>query len=104
MNIARETWWRTQRWYTALQAHPFGIDDLDQSIPYKLVPEQAVQFYAQSAALVACVLESKRWGLDQLFDALTRRAGVAAETITYDLPEVEQASFLRGCLERWLAK
>jgi hypothetical protein len=101
MNVANETWWRDRRWYRALLDHPFGIDDLDESIPYQLVPDQAVLFYAQSAALVACVLETKAWGLDALFGALQRRAGVSGETLIYELPEVEHASFLRGCLERW---
>jgi hypothetical protein len=100
MNIAGETWWQTRRWYSAILDHPFGIDDLDESIPYQLVPDQAVQFYAQSAALVACVLESKRWGLDALFNAL-RPAGTAGDTLRYDLPEVGRVSFLRSCLERW---
>jgi len=101
MNIASETWWRERRWYTALLERPFGIDDLDESIPYKLAPDQAVLFYAQSAALVACVLESKGWRLEALFNALLRRTAASGETVGYELPEVEHASFLRGCLERW---
>jgi hypothetical protein len=102
MNIARETWWRDRRWYSALLDHPFGIDDLDEAIPYKLVPDQAVQFYAQSAALVTCVLESKSWEPDALFKALRGRVGGSAESLIYELPEVGQPSFLRGCLKRWL--
>jgi hypothetical protein len=74
MNVANETWWRAERWYKAMLDHPFGIDDLDQSIPYRLEPEQAAQFYAQSAALVACVLESKGWGLDTCDTGGTRSA------------------------------
>jgi len=101
MNIASETWWRERRWYTALLERPFGIDDLDESIPYKLAPDQAVLFYAQSAALVACVLESNGWRLEALFNALLRRTAASGETVGYELPEVEHASFLRGCLERW---
>ena len=101
MNIAGESWWRQRRWYRALLDRPFGIDDMDESIPYKLVPAQALLFYAQSAALVACLLETKHWELDALFQALRPGSGEAGETLVYELPEVEQALFLRRCLEHW---
>ena len=101
MNIAREMWWYERRWFSTLLEHPLGIDDLDATIPYKLAPDQAVQFYAQSAALVLCVLETKHWELDALFNALQPRPGSSEETLVYELPEVGRASFLRGCLERW---
>jgi hypothetical protein len=101
MNLAQETWWRERRWLTALLDHPFSMDDLDDHVPYKLVPDQALQFYAQSAALVACVLDSRHWEPDALLAALLQRANGGGETLSYDLPEVEYPSFLRGCLERW---
>jgi len=43
---------------------------MDQSIPYKLSPQQAVAFYVQSAALVECVLRKRNWQLKELFVAL----------------------------------
>lgn len=89
------------RWLAALLDHPLAIDDLDERVPYKLVPEQALEFYAQSAALVACVLERRHWGLDALFAALGQRANDGGETLIYELPEVEFPSFLRGCVQRW---
>jgi hypothetical protein len=101
MTVAQENWWMDRRWLEALLDHPIGIDDLDQRVPYKLVPEQALEFYAQSAALVACVLDRRHWDLDELFSALHQRANNGAEALIYELSEVEYPSFLRGCVERW---
>jgi len=101
MNLAQEMWWMDRRWLTALLDHPFGMDDLDERVPYKLVPEQALQFYAQSAALVACVLDRHHWEPDALLAALLQGANSGGGTLSYELPEVEYPSFLRGCLERW---
>jgi hypothetical protein len=42
--------------------------------PYKLVPEQALEFYTPSAALVACVLDRHHWQPDTLLAALLGRA------------------------------
>jgi hypothetical protein len=96
MNIAHESWWRDPQLLQALLSNRFDQEDMDQSIPYKLPPQQAVAFYVQSAALVECVLRKRNWGLRALFLAL--RAGVAEDTLTYDLPELAQSSFLRDCL------
>lgn len=101
MNLAQENWWMDQRWLSALLDHPLGIDDLDERVPYKLVPEQALEFYAQSAALVACVLDRHHWQPDALFAALRNGANNGGETLVYELPEIEYPSFLRGCVERW---
>jgi hypothetical protein len=101
MHVAGETWWQSRQWLAPLVEQPFGSDDLDSTIPYKLGPDQAVQFYAESAALVACVLEARHWNLQALFDALRRGAQGSPEEMTYYLPEVSRRSFVRSCLERW---
>ncbi|HEX7453127.1 MAG TPA: hypothetical protein VF294_12610, partial [Polyangiaceae bacterium] len=98
MNIAHETWWRDPKLLQALLSNGFDQEDMDRSIPYKLPPQQAVAFYVQSAALVECVLRKRRWGLKELFAALRAGADVSGGTLTYDLPELAQSSFLRECL------
>ncbi|HEY1532443.1 MAG TPA: translation initiation factor IF-2 [Polyangiaceae bacterium] len=98
MNIARENWWRTPQFLQALLSNPFDQEDMDRSIPYKLSPQQAVAFYVQSAALVECVLRKRNWELKQLFVALQAGTDLGAGTLSYDLPELAQSSFLRDCL------
>jgi hypothetical protein len=98
MSVAHETWWREPRWLQALLAAPFAQDDMDRMIPYKLAPEQAVAFYVQSAALVECVLRRRSWQLPQLVDALRAGTNLATGSLSYDLPELAEPSFLRDCL------
>jgi hypothetical protein len=98
MNVARETWWRTPRLLQALLAAPFAQDDMDRMIPYKLAPEQAVAFYVQSAALVECVLRRRNWQLPQLAQALRSGTNLGSGSLSYDLPELAERSFLRDCL------
>ena len=98
MNVARENWWRDPKLLQALLSNGFDQEDMDRSIPYKLPPQQAVAFYVQSAALVECVLRKRSWGLKELFVALRAGADVNGGTLTYDLPELAQRSFLRDCL------
>ena len=98
MNMARENWWRDPKLLQALLSNGFDQQDMDRSIPYKLPPQQAVAFYVQSAALVECVLRKRNWGLKELFVALRAGADVSGGTLTYDLPELAQSSFLRDCL------
>jgi hypothetical protein len=38
---------------------------------------------------------------DALFAALRNRADNGAQTLIYELPEVEVPSFLRGCVQGW---
>lgn len=94
-NVASESWWRDPQLLRALLDRPFSLDDMDHAIPYKLAPQQAVSFYFQSALTVDCLLRTRSWNLRQLFDAL--RAGSHADSISYDLPELAQASFLSAC-------
>jgi hypothetical protein len=98
MNIAHESWWRDPQLLRALLSNRFDQEDMDQSIPYRLPPQQAVAFYVQSAALVECVLRKRSWELKELFVALRAGSDVGAGTLTYDLPELAQSSFLRDCL------
>lgn len=102
MNIAREAWWQNRRVLQPLLDEPFGIDTLDDVIPYKLPADRAVQFYAESAALVACVLASRQWELYALFKALQAGAAGSNDSVDYDLPELEQPAFWRACVERWI--
>ena len=68
---------------------------MDALIPYKLPSDQAVAFYVQSALTVQCLLGRRSWSLPQLIAAL--RAGSTPDVASYDLPELEQPSFLRDC-------
>ena len=97
---AREHWWREGRFLQALVDHPFGMDEMDRAVPYKLNPEQAVAFYVQSAALVECVMRERRSSLRELFEALSART--TADSVSYDIPELDGRSFLSDCIERGL--
>jgi hypothetical protein len=99
--MARETWWLDPEWLEPVISRPLAMDEMDQSIPYKLAPERAVAFYVQSAAFVACIVEARNWGLRDLFETLRSGADSAGAAMMYDLPEVERDSFVRGCLEGW---
>jgi len=101
MNIAGESWWRDSHFLRALLDGPFGMDDMDRAIAYKLKPEQAVAFYVQSAALVECVMRARHWSLRELFVALSD--GTSVESMTYDFPEFERPSFLSDCIGQGLA-
>jgi len=96
MNVAGERWWRDQRLLRTLLDRPFSLDDMEHAIPYKLTPQQAVSFYVQSALTVDCLLRTRSWNLRQMYDVL--RAGSHADSISYELPELAQASFLSGCV------
>jgi hypothetical protein len=95
MSLAQERWWRDPRYLRALIADPFSLAEMDGTVPYKLPSEQAVAFYVQSAALVECLLQARKWSPADLLLAL--RAGAGADALTYELPELDQADFLRSC-------
>jgi len=100
MNIAKERWWRSPHFLQALLANPFGMDDMDRVIAYKLKPAQAVAFYVQSAATVECVLRERHWSLRELFTTFS--SGANANSVTYDLPELDRSAFLSDCIARGL--
>ena len=97
MNVAQERWWRDASYLQALIAHPFSLEQMEKTIPYKLPNEQALAFYVQSAALVECLLQARKWALPDLLAAL--RSGSSPDSLTYDLPELAERGFLLGCLQ-----
>ena len=96
MSAAGEIWWRSPERIQALLQLPFSADQMDRTIPYKLPSQQAVSFYVQSALTVECLKKRRAWSLGQLADAL--RAGNASDSLSYDLPELAQRSFLSDCV------
>jgi len=96
MILAGETWWQQPSRLEALLQAPFASDDMDRVIPYKLPADQAVSFYVQAALTVQCLRHLRGWSLRDLADAL--RAGHGSGSVTYDLPELDQSSFLSHCV------
>lgn len=95
MLVARETWWRAPARLRTLLAEPFSAEQMESLIPYKLPADQAVGFYVQAAWTVECLLARRRWSLAQLADTL--RTGSEPSAVTYDLPELGEATFLSSC-------
>jgi hypothetical protein len=96
MILAGETWWQQPSRLEALLQAPFTSDDMDRVIPYKLPADQAVSFYVQAALTVQCLRHLRGWSLRDLADAM--RAGLGSGSVSYDLPELEQSSFLSHCV------
>jgi hypothetical protein len=96
MILAGETWWQRPSRLEALLQAPFASDDMDRVIPYKLPADQAVSFYVQAALTVQCLRHLRGWSLRDLADSL--RAGHGSDSVSYDLPELEQSSFLSHCV------
>lgn len=96
MLVAQETWWRAPARLQALARLPFSPEQMDDLIPYKLSSDQAVTFYVQSALTVHCLMARRGWSLQQLFEAL--RGGSGVDSISYDLPELQEASFVNSCV------
>ncbi len=96
MLVAQETWWRAPARLQALQRLPFSSEQMEGLIPYKLPADQAIGFYVQSALTVQCLLTRRGWSLQQLTETL--RHGSTPGSISYDLPELQQGSFVSSCL------
>jgi hypothetical protein len=96
MIVAGETWWQRPSRLEALLQEPFASDDMDRVIPYKLPADQAVLFYVQAALTVQCICHLRGWSLRDLADRL--RAGHGSGSVSYDLPELEQSSFVSHCV------
>ena len=75
---------------------PLSLEDMERTVPYKLPSAQAVAFYVQSAALVECLLQTRKWSPADLLIAL--RAGSGADALIYELPELDDPSFRRSCV------
>jgi hypothetical protein len=96
MLVAQELWWNTPARLAALLEAPFSSEQMDELIPYKLPADQAVAFYVQSAFTVQCLLARRGWSLRQLAETL--RSGSDSDSVSYDLPELREPSFLAGCM------
>lgn len=98
MLVAQETWWRAPARLRTLLAEPFSAEQMESLIPYKLSSDQAVGFYVQAAWTVECLLARRRWSLAQLAETL--RASSGPNAVSYDLPELDEATFLSSCTAR----
>jgi hypothetical protein len=95
MLVARETWWQAPARLQALARTPFSPEQMEALIPYKLPSDQAVAFYVQSALTVQCLLARRSWSLQQLAETL--RSGSSPDSVSYDLPELQESSFVSNC-------
>jgi len=102
MLIADEDWWLDRGRLEHLALHPFSLDVMEQTIPYRLPPEQAVAFYVQAAATVACVLSEQGSTLRALVDALRAGTDPARDALSYERPRLDSAAAWRKCTERLL--
>jgi hypothetical protein len=102
MLVAAETWWQAPARLQAIAEVPFAQEQMESLIPYKLPADQAVAFYVQSALTVQCLLRLRGWSLQELTAAL--RGGSGPDSISYDLPELQPASFVSNCLAAGAAR
>lgn len=94
MLVARESWWRQGRWLGRVAERPFALETMESAVPYTLSTEQAVLFYVQAAAMVACAVQDEPQGLLALVQALTPSADGRLE---YTLPPRSAPAALRAC-------
>lgn len=100
MHVANETWWRTRRWLERVADKPFSIDVMEREVPYTLSSEQAVLFYAQAGAMVACAAREEPEGVEGLVRALG--ASHSGGELSYDLAAPTTPASLRVCIGRLL--
>jgi hypothetical protein len=100
MHIARETWWRRPDLLQSLLERPFALSSMETVVPYTLESEQAVLFYAQSAAMVECATREPDSTLSGLLSELNVQQ--TAETLEYGLPALAEIAALRECLRELL--
>jgi hypothetical protein len=96
MHIARETWWRRSDLLQSLIDRPFALNTMETIVPYTLESEQAVLFYAQSAAMVECSLREPESTLSGLLSELNVQQ--TGEALEYGLPALAEITALRECL------
>jgi hypothetical protein len=73
---------------------------METIVPYTLESEQAVLFYAQSAAMVECATRDPDSTLSELLSELNvQQSGDALE---YGLPALAELSALRECMRELL--
>jgi len=73
---------------------------MESAVPYTLESEQAVAFYVQSAAMVACAITKQPGGLKALVQALAR--GASGGTLTYTMPSLASPRAFRACANELL--
>jgi hypothetical protein len=97
MYVARETWWRTPDWLAQVADAPFALEDMEQAVPYTMRPDQAVLFYVQSAAMVACAVSGEPEGIAGLVRSVygERRR----DQLSYELPQLAGPSAWSACLD-----
>lgn len=95
MTVARETWWRRRGWLERVAARPFSIDAMESAVPYTLSSEQALAFYVQAAAMVACAVHEQPQGLRHLVDGL--RPASQGSALEYELPPLAEPRAFRAC-------
>ncbi len=100
MHVARETWWLTPQWLERVADQPFSMDVMEREIPYTLSSEQAVLFYVQAAAMVACATREQPADLAGLVRAL--RASHSGGELSYALPAPATPASLRACVKTLL--
>lgn len=100
MHIARETWWRRPELLQQLIERPFGLSTMETMVPYTLESEDAVLFYAQSAAMVECATREPDSTLGGLLSELNVQQ--SGEALEYGLPAPAELSALRECLRELL--
>jgi hypothetical protein len=97
MTVARETWWRQRGWLERVASRPFSIDAMERAVPYTLSSEQALAFYVQAAAMVACAVHDRPRGLSNLVQALRPESNGA--DLDYELPPLAEPRAFRACSE-----
>jgi hypothetical protein len=97
MTVARETWWRQRGWLERVASRPFSIDAMESAVPYTLSSEQALAFYVQAAAMVACAVHDRPKGLLDMVQAL--RLPSTGGDLDYDLPPLAEPRAFRACSE-----
>jgi hypothetical protein len=100
MHVASENWWRTRHWLERVADQPFSVDVMEREVPYTLSSEQAVLFYVQAAAMVACAARAEPEGLAGLARVLG--ASHAGGELSYDLEVPTTPAALRTCVGRLL--
>ncbi|MFZ5893072.1 MAG: translation initiation factor IF-2 [Myxococcota bacterium] len=99
MHLAGERWWLAPSRLQRVARSPFSLDDMDQSIPYKLKEEEAVSFYVQAALMVACLLDRMQSDLASMARAL-RSPATSSEAADWlaAASDVAQPASLRDCM------
>lgn len=100
MQVAREDWWLSEHWLGQVADRPFAMDSMERAIPYTLSSEQAVLFYVQAAAMVACAARQQPDGLAGL--VATLGASHSKTEVSYDLAVPATPAELRVCIRTLL--